>query len=219
MCTRAGTRPAVSGPARLCAQQRRMYDRTQGNHQVKSLFTIHAGEFVAGDYIERTYRRVNVWVPVKDAGVDLLVSDGKNKRVVSLQVKFSRDFLATHMADVFQKPLRACGWWKLDRQKIAVSPADYWVFVLVGFERRSTDFVIITPAELLRRLDAVHHGNPKVFQSYLWVTKKRECWEARGLTRPDQLRIAQGQFKDVERNFSAYLNNWGPIKELDLMNP
>jgi hypothetical protein len=119
---------------------------------------------------------------------------------------------------VFQKPLRACGWWKLDRRKIAVSPADYWVFALVGFEHRSADFVIITPSELLRRLDAIHHGNPKVFQSYLWVTKQRECWEARGLTHPDQLLIVQGQLKNDERNPSAYLNNWGPIEELDLMN-
>ena len=48
---------------------------------MKSLFTIHAGEFVAGSYIERTYRRVNVWIPAKDTGVDLLVSDSKNKKV------------------------------------------------------------------------------------------------------------------------------------------
>jgi hypothetical protein len=126
------------------------------------------------------------------------------------------------MADVFQKPLLACGWWTLNRQKIAVSPADYWVFVLVGFERRSTDFVIITPAELLRRLDTINHGNPKVFQSYLWVTKKSEtkkseCWEAR-VSHSDQLLIAQGQFKNDEHNFSVYLNDWGPIEKLDLMN-
>jgi hypothetical protein len=181
---------------------------------VKPLFTIHAGEFVAGDYIERTFRRVNVWVPAKDTGVDLLVSDRKNKKVVSLQVKFSRDFLATQMAEVFQKPLRACGWWSLNRQKIAASPADYWIFVLVGFARRSTDFVIITPADLLRRLDAIHEKS-KIVQSYLWVTERRKCWEARGLRRPDQLSIAQGQFKNDERDFTAYLNSWEPIKELN----
>ena len=183
---------------------------------MKPLLTIHAGEFVAGDYIERTFRRVNVWVPTKDTGVDLLVSDRKNKRVLSLQVKFSRDFLATHMAAVFQKPLRACGWWALNRQKIATSPADYWVFVLVGFARRSTDFVIITPTELLRRLDAIHQGNPRIFQSYLWVTEKHNCcWEARGLGRADQLLIAQGQYKNETRDFKDHLNNWEPIKELN----
>jgi hypothetical protein len=181
---------------------------------VKTLFTIHAGEFLAGDYIERTFRRLNVWVPTKDTGVDLLVS-GKNKKILSLQVKSSRDYLATNLTAVFQKPLRAFGWWSLNRQKIAASPADYWIFVLVGFERRTTDFVIITPAELLRRLDAIHHEKKRICQTYLWVTEKRKCWETRGLTRPDQLLIAQGKFKDEERDFSDYLNNWGPIKELN----
>jgi len=181
---------------------------------MKSLFTVHAGEFVTGNYIERTFRHVNVWVPAKDTGVDLLVSDAKNKNVLSLQVKFSRDFLATHMSAVFQKPLRACGWWALDRQKILTSPADYWVFVLVGFERRSTDFVIIKPAELLKRLHAIH-GRQKKVQSYLWVTENRRCWETRGLRLPEQLLIVQGQFKSDDRDFTEYLNNWKPIKELN----
>ena len=182
---------------------------------MKPIFTIHAGEFLAADYMQRKFRNVNLWVPAKDTGVDLLVSDSKNKSAVSLQVKFSRDFLATHMAAVFQEPLRACGWWTLNRQKLVVSNADYWVFVLVGFARRSTDFVIITPAELSRRLDAIHLGKPKTVQSYIWVTEKDRCWETRGLRRPDQLAIAQDEFKSKERDFTAYLNNWEPIKELN----
>jgi len=66
---------------------------------VKPLFTIHAGEFVVGDFLERKFRKVNVWVPSKDTGVDLVVTDKKNKKAISLQV-FSRDFLATHMPSV-----------------------------------------------------------------------------------------------------------------------
>lgn len=183
---------------------------------MKLLFTIHAGEFVVGDYIERKFRRVNVWVPTKDTGVDLLISGKKNKRVLSLQVKFSRDFPPTQVAAVCQEPLPACGWWSLNRQKIAASPADYWIFVLVGFARRRPDFVIITRAELLKRLDAIHHGNPKIFQSYLWVTEKGKCWETRGLKRRDQLLIAKGEFENnEERDFTNYLNNWDPIKELN----
>jgi hypothetical protein len=76
---------------------------------VKPLFTTHAGEFVVGDYIERKFPRVNVWVPTKDTGVDLSISGKKNKRVLSLQVKFSRDFLATHEPAVFREPLRVSG--------------------------------------------------------------------------------------------------------------
>lgn len=177
------------------------------------MFTIHAGEFVVGDYIERTFRRVNLWVPSRDTGTDLLVTDTANERSVSLQVKFSRDFLTTHMHAVFQKPLRACGWWSLNREKIARSKADYWVFVLAGFERRSTDFVIIEPSVLLSHLTAVH-GKAKTIQSYLWVTEADRCWETRGLKRPDQLAVAKGQYECSERDLSAYLNNWDAIRAL-----
>lgn len=157
---------------------------------------------------------MNVWIPTKASGVNLLVSDSKNTKAVSLQVKFSRDFLATHMDAVFRKPLRACGWWKFNRQKLVASTAAYWVFVLVGFARQTTDFVIITPAELLRRLDAIHCGKPKTFQSYLWVTQDKRCWETRGLKRSDQLAIAHGGYGSIERDFTAYLDKWEPIMEL-----
>lgn len=180
---------------------------------MRPLFTIHAGEFVVGDYIERKFRRVNLWVPSRDTGTDLLVTDSKDERAVSLQVKFSRDFLA-RQPSIFQKPLRACGWWSLDRDKITKSKADYWVLVLVGFERRSADFVIIKPSELLSRLNTIHKKG-KTIQSYLWVTEKNRCWESRGLKRQELLAIAHGQYSNSERDFSAYLNNWGPIQALN----
>ena len=182
---------------------------------MKSLFTIHAGEFVVSDFIERTFRRVNLWLPSKDTGVDLLVTDSPNEKTISLQVKFSRDFLTTHLPTIFQRPMRACGWWTLNRQKIASSRADYWVFVLVGFERRSTDFVVVKPAELLARLEKIHGYNMKTIQSYLWVTQKKYCWEARGLKRQAQLAIAQGQYTNGIRDFSEYLNDWTPVQALN----
>jgi len=100
---------------------------------MRPLFTIHAGEYLVGAHIERSFKRVNVWVPVRDSGVDFLVSDAPNRRSISLQVKFSKDFLVTHWGPEFQKELRACGWWTINRAKLAKSPADYWVFVLQGF--------------------------------------------------------------------------------------
>ena len=183
---------------------------------MKPLFTIHASEFVAGDFIERKFRYVSVWVPAKDRGIDLLVTDSRNRRAVSFQVKFSRDFLVTDMPAEFQKPLRACGWWTLNRQKIAKSPADYWIFVLTGFARRTTDFVVVKPSDLLKRLDAIHRRKAQTtkIQSYLWVTEMRRCWETRGLTRSDQRAIAQGKFSDRARDFTAFLNNWQPVKDL-----
>jgi hypothetical protein len=181
---------------------------------MKPLFTVHAGEYLVGAYIEQRFKRANVWVPLRDTGVDLLVSDKKNRRSVSLQVKFSKDFLVTHMGPQFQKELRACGWWSITRDKLAKSPADYWVFVLQGFASRSTDFVVVPRDELLKSLDAIH-GRRKTIQVYIWVTERNKCWETRGLSRADQLRLAHGDFRHPHRDLTRWLNNWKPIVRLN----
>lgn len=76
---------------------------------MRSQFAVHAGEFVVGDYIERHFQSVDLWVPSRDTGTNLLVTDGNNEKAVSLQVKFSRDFLPTHLPQRFQQPLKAFG--------------------------------------------------------------------------------------------------------------
>ena len=180
---------------------------------MKPLFSVHAGEYLAGSHIEHHFRRANVWVPAKDTGVDLLVSDRSNRRSVSLQVKFSKDFLVTHMGPEFQRSLKACGWWTLDRDKLKRSVADYWVFVLQGFASRSVDFIVVPPRDLLRRLQRIH-GRQKKYQTYLWVTERKRCWETRGLKKGDQLLIALGEFADRSRDFSDWLNAWSPVARL-----
>ena len=181
---------------------------------MQPLFTLHAGEYLVGAYIERRFKKTNVWVPVRDTGVDLLVSDPDNRRTVSLQVKFSKDFLVTHMRPEFQDQLRACGWWTINRDKLAKSPADYWVFVLQGFASRSTDFVVVPRQELLARLTDIH-GAHKIVQTYIWVTREQKCWETRGLNRADQLQVAQGQYRNRERELTQWLNNWVAIAKLN----
>ena len=182
---------------------------------MKPLFTVHGGEYLVGSYIEQHYKRVNVWVPSRDTGVDLLVSDRNSRRAISLQVKFSKDFLVTDMGAEFQKNLRACGWWTINRAKLRSSPANYWVFVLVGFERHSTDFIIISPKQLLRRLESIHRSRNRIIQSYLWVTEQEECWETRGLKRDEQRLIAKGQYRNARRDFKKWLNVWTPVEQLN----
>ena len=137
---------------------------------MKPQFTVHAGEFLVGCEIEKRFRHVNVWLPAKDTGIDLLISNKKNTKAVSLQVRFSRDYLVTHVRDpLVVKNLRACGWWTPTQQQIRHSCAEYWVFVLLGFFR-NTEFIIIKPTDLWNRLRAIHGGTAKKFQTYLWVT-------------------------------------------------
>ena len=181
---------------------------------MKPLFTIHGGEYLVGSYIEQHFKRVNVWVPSRDTGIDLLVSNRQNSRAVSLQVKFGKDWLVTHMKPEFQEPLRACGWWTINRDKLRTSSADFWVFVLVGFAKRTTDYVIVPTKGLRRRLRSIH-GSQRMIQSYLWVTSHRRCWETRGLRRADQLHIANGNYRHIGRDFTEWLNRWTPIARLN----
>ncbi len=181
---------------------------------MKPLFTVHAGEFLAGDFIQRHFKNVNVWIPTKDVGVDLLVSDAKNKHTVSLQVKFSRDFSVTHERKEFRGSFRASGWWSLNKEKIEKSKADYWLFVLVGFAHKTEDYIIIKPEELLAKLETLR-GNTTIFQTYLCVTAHKNCWETRGLGRKELASIINDEYRDDVRDFSQHLDNWGPIRALN----
>lgn len=179
---------------------------------MKPLFTIHAGEYLAGAYIERAYREWNVWIPSKDTGIDLLVTDKRNRKTVSLQVKFSKDFNPTHGDLLVQNRLLATGWWTHDPKKIQKSEADFWIFVLPSFVEKETSYIILPPAELLRRFKAIQGTGKKRIHSYLRVTRTGRCWEARGLPKADQELLALDRFTDKNRDFTEFLNGWKQIE-------
>jgi hypothetical protein len=180
---------------------------------MKPLFTIHGGEYLVGSYIEQHFSKLNVWVPSKDTGIDLLVSDHRNRRSVSLQVKFSKDYSVTHTSPQLQKHLRAWGWWTINRDKLKTSPADLWVLVLLGFAARTTDFVILPRTELWERLRSIHES-PKSIHSFIWVTEHERCWEVRGLRHQDKRQIIEGKYQEPSRDFKQWLNTWTPIEQL-----
>jgi len=178
---------------------------------MRPIFTVHAGEYLFGSYLEKEFKGFNIWIPSRDTGIDLLVTESKNRKTASLQVKFSKDFLPTGMEETFQKGLKSCGWWTLKRDKIKQSLADFWVFVMFNFEQKRTEFIIIPPKILLKRITQLH-GNDKIIQSYLWVTAKNKCWETRGINKREQILIANHSYHDKRRDFTEYLNNLDLIK-------
>ncbi|ODT02995.1 MAG: hypothetical protein ABS52_11180 [Gemmatimonadetes bacterium SCN 70-22] len=131
---------------------------------MRPIFTLHAGEYLVGSYLEQHYPDLAIWLPGKDTEVGLLVTDRAARRTLSLQVKFSKDFLVTHMPPGFRSKLRACGWWTFNREELLAWPADYCVLVLQGFNAQSTDFVLFGPADLLKRLNAVRGTKAKFIQ-------------------------------------------------------
>jgi hypothetical protein len=183
---------------------------------MRSIFSIHAGEYITGDFIEHKLkdnanRKLNVWIPSKDTGVDLLITNQSNSKMVTIQVKFSKDYTGM-ISEEFQS-MQACGWWVLDLNRIRDdSKADYWVLVInhKTLDIKKVRFVIIEPSELYKRLKNIHNNTKKV-HSYLWVTSDEYCWETRGLKKQDKHNIQDKIFNNNDRNFTKYLSNWNPI--------
>ena len=179
---------------------------------MRPMFTVHAGEYLVGEYIDRTYPKWNVWVPSKDTGTDLLVTSANNRKAVALQVKFSKDFIADGGSPLIQSRLLGLGWWTLKLNKIISTRADFWIFVLPSFVEKRASFIIVPPSELLRRLRLIHGHRHKLIQSYFVVTRTKRCWETRGLPKADLELIALDRFLDARRDFTEFLNGWRQIE-------
>lgn len=180
---------------------------------MKPIFTLHAGEFVFGDHVEKRFRHVNLWVPVKDTGIDFLLSDKTNRATVSVQVKMSRDYRPPHALTDFENLLEAAGWFVFSSKALENSQADIWSIVLISHQRKSQPvFVNIAPSELLRKLVAIH-GRQKNYHLYPWVTT-RGCLEGRGMKKADKTKFVEGTFDLGERDLSQYRENWSFIEEL-----
>lgn len=168
---------------------------------MRPIFTIHAGEFLVADYLERRYAKscgLRVWVPSKDDGTDLLVTNDLCTKALRLQVKFSKDF--DH-----DREYAASGWWTLDALKISKSSADYWVFVLPKTEGSKVYsdcfFVTIPPKDLLCRLKGAHGVRGK-YSLYLTI-KGGIVIDTRELRKKDRA-LLFGRPKGP-RNYSPYI--------------
>jgi hypothetical protein len=194
---------------------------------MKPLFTVHAGEYLVGSYIEQHYKHARVWIPSRDTGVDLLVSDRRGRSTVSIQVKFGKDYLPTAADRKFRKKFRVSCWFALNRAKLKKSEADFWVFVLNGFKSQTPDYVVIPVGKLRERLRQIHGAKPErlngtkseTIHTYLTVTEENQCWETRDLThgKADEHLIADGVYKkNLARDFTKWLNAWDPmVKKLN----
>ena len=182
---------------------------------MRPLFTVHAGEYLVGEFIEKNFPKLNVWIPSKDTGIDLLVTNKPNSKSVSLQVKLSRDYRSYHSVDEFESTLTVGGWFTLNHTKIEKSVADYWVFILVAHDKKiKPRHVIIDPKELLKRLIKVH-GKSSRYNFYLWIRDEDHlALDGRGLTKANKLAILLGDFDLGPRDYSEYIEDWSSLKAL-----
>ena len=170
---------------------------------MKPIFTIHEGEFLAGDHINRRLgHKYDVWVPTKDSGVDLLVTRKRHRgQAVGLQVKFSRCF---EIRAELAPRLIATSWFTLEPQKIRRSQADLWVFVILTL-KHDRHFVVIPKRELQKRIP---RNSAKKWNLYLWVYNNRTCYQVRDLGKEEKFDTMHRGVRDQHRDFSEWLENW-----------
>lgn len=192
---------------------------------MRPIFTIHAGEFIFGEEVEKLDSRVRLWLPTKDTGVDFLLTSEGNENCVSVQVKMSRDYRPNSASSKFEEALEAAGWFVFSAQKLKNSKANVWSLVLVSRERRSRPyFVNIPPAMLLKILESIH-GKQDSYHLYVWVLSKaklygdkkqsgRICIEGRKIKKTGKNEIAAGDYVFGDRDLTPYLDCWDFLTKL-----
>ncbi len=176
---------------------------------MKPLFTIHAGEYLLGNVLEKKLENCELWLPAKDTGIDFLVTNKKDRsKNLGVQAKFSKDFLP-EMNLTYNDNIIACGWWTLKLNKIKNSDADYWILTPFSFLKKGISLIIIKPKVLYEKLIKIH-GSQQIFNTYLWVTKDNHCFETRGLKKKDKDKIIKQDYADIDvsRDFSQFLDTW-----------
>jgi hypothetical protein len=182
---------------------------------MKPLFTIHIGEYLLGEKFQTEFKDSELWIPTKDTGIDFLMSKKNNtKKNISIQVKYSKDFLLEHSSEC-QKICSAYGWWTLNTKKIIESTADIWALVLYCFEKKKIYIMMIEPKKLLMHLEKLN-GKIQKHQLYLTVLKDGKKCFSNPLKKEEIESIVQKDYSvfSKERNFSDYLEYKNIITKL-----
>jgi hypothetical protein len=180
---------------------------------MKPLFTVHAGEFVFAENVEKRAPHLRLWIPTKDTGVDFLVTDRDGLSSVTVQVKMSKDYRPAFAKTEFDGKLTAAGWFVFNHSALENSPASIWSLILVSHERKQKPiFLNIQPDVLLRSLIKVH-GVRKSYHLYPWVLQSDMCIEGRGMTQSDKKDVLDGSFDLKNRDMTAFLENWNFLPE------
>ena len=145
----------------------------------REAFTVHAGKYLVGTHLERTFRGCRVWIPSKDAGIDLLLTDASCSRAVPLQVKYSRDYSDSSPVNPAFPGITRSSFLSVQRQKIE----DITSAIL---DRRAP-FVYLEESPALS-----HHHTERAFEPYrgpslcaytyrlyFCVVGEAKCWELR----------------------------------------
>jgi hypothetical protein len=172
-------------------------------------YQTHFAEDIVKDEIHKVFKnRFNVYIPTKDNGIDILLTDKENKKNVTIQVKWSKN----HHPD-YENQNDCFGWFTFKKNKLEKSIADFWVIVVPQSFTKKFKFVVVKPSELISMYKKFNIYDD-VVNSYLDISGNK-VFESRGLSkieRKDQINSKNNT--NNPREFVDVLNNWARIEEL-----
>ena len=161
---------------------------------IRNIWSLETGEAVTAEVLLENVENCEVYFPVRDVGMDLLVVRGSKH--VGVQVKESRYYLSTSGE-------AGHSWHQLSVKNLRQKGPDFYVFLTYvprfgerrvrTFENR---FVIVPAADLERLVVGKSGGKKNVYSFYLSFDGERVT-EAR----------------DGKADYSEYLDRWSLIKK------
>lgn len=167
------------------------------NMPIRNLWSLECGEVITAEALLKNIKDCEVYFPLHDVGIDLLIVKGKKQ--VSIQVKESRYFATRR-----RKGTIGHSWHSLHKKKFLRDrkKVDFYVFLtylpqfgehrMLKFENR---FVIVPTSELAKRIKNKKAGKRGIYFFYF-------NFEGKKVT----------EKRDEPTDYSEYLNRWDLIK-------
>ena len=92
---------------------------------MRPVFTIHGGEYIFANEFGKRFPELDLWIPLDDDGIDFLITSKKNRKTLSIQVKFSRDYNLLQIDTNIRTNLKSLWWFHLNRSKLQNSKAGF----------------------------------------------------------------------------------------------
>lgn len=165
---------------------------------IRNLWSLESGEVVTAEAILKNIKDSEVYFPLHDIGVDLLVV--KRKKHVAVQVKESRYFTQRVL-----KGTRGHSWHQLHKKKLEKEKVDFYIFLTYyqkdgenspsPFEHR---FIVIPTSDLEKKIEEAKKksGKKGIFSFYFNFEDKKVI-----------------EKRDIPTDYSNYLNRWDLIKQ------
>ena len=142
---------------------------------IRNLWSLKPGECIVAEEIMKNLRRMQVYFPIYDVGIDLLIV--KRSKHVWIQVKQSRHYTG----HVWKSGHEGHSWHQIKKKLLEKSGrADFYVFLTylpsIGRHRISrfeNRFLIVPTEELRRRAKIKDAGKPGVYSFCFHFEDKR----------------------------------------------